>query len=229
MLSQRSPRIPPLPGPRGRAAAIGLAGCLLMMLAAPGCSGPSTAHPAVGKRVGNVPLVAISDRSRLPPTFTGRVTLLNFWGTWCMPCRRELPGLVRLADRLRSEPAFQLVAVSCGSRGGDDPDKLAAVTNAFLAEQRLALDAWGDPTGRTRLIFSESLGFAAFPTTYLVGPDSRIRRVWTGYRAGDEAEMARALVAVLKEATEATEATPGTGAAAVTPPEAGFAAAAAAR
>jgi thiol-disulfide isomerase/thioredoxin len=170
-----------------------------------GCEAPAPAHPAVGRTVGNLPLLSLTDRSRRPPTFAGKVTLLNFWGTWCMPCRRELPGLVRLADRLRSEPIFQLVAVSCGSRGGDDPEKLAAVTNAFLAEQRLALDAWGDPTGRTRLIFSESLGFAVFPTTYLVGPDARIRRVWTGYRPGDEADMARELVAVLKEANALEE------------------------
>ena len=57
-------------------------------------------------------LSALADPTRRPPTFAGRVTLLKFWGTWCPPCRRELPGLVRLADRLRSEPAFQLVAVS---------------------------------------------------------------------------------------------------------------------
>ena len=165
-----------------------------------GCDGPGPAHPAIGRAVGNLPLVSLADPARRPPTFMGKVTLLNFWGTWCMPCRREMPGLVRLAERLRSEPAFQLVAVSCGSGRGDDPDELARVTNAFLMDQRLALDAWADPDGRTRLIFSSSLGFNAFPTSYLVGADGQIRNVWVGYRPSDEADMARAVVAALKAA-----------------------------
>ena len=105
-----------------------------------GCDGPGPAHPAIGRAVGNLPLVSLADPARRPPTFMGKVTLLNFWGTWCMPCRREMPGLVRLAERLRSEPAFQLVAVSCGSGRGDDPDELARVTNAFPTSYLVGAD-----------------------------------------------------------------------------------------
>jgi thiol-disulfide isomerase/thioredoxin len=169
-----------------------------------GCDGPTPAHPAVGRTVGNLPLMALADPSRRPPTFAGRVTLLNFWGTWCPPCRRELPGLVRLADRLRGEPAFQLVAVSCGGRAPEDMPALMASTTAFLQEalspsQRSAIEPWADPDGRTRMIFSASFGFEAFPTTYLIGPDAKVRQVWVGYRSRDEADIARAIVAALKE------------------------------
>jgi thiol-disulfide isomerase/thioredoxin len=170
-----------------------------------GCEGPATSHPAVGRTVGNLPLVSLSDPARKRPTFAGRVTLLNFWGTWCPPCRRELPGLVRLADRLRSEPAFQLIAVSCGGRAPEDMASLSESTNAFLREavspsQRSAIEPWADPDGSTRLLFSASFGFDAFPTTYLVGPDATIRQVWVGYRSRDEADIARAIVVTLKEA-----------------------------
>ena len=74
-----------------------VAAVALLLVIGPGCSGPSPSHPAVGKRIGGIPLVSIADPSRPAPTFTGRVTLLNFWGTWCPPCRRELPGLGRIA------------------------------------------------------------------------------------------------------------------------------------
>jgi thiol-disulfide isomerase/thioredoxin len=171
----------------------------LFAILMPGCDGAAPGHPAVGRSVGSLPLVSLADRSRPPPAFSGRVTLLNFFGTWCMPCRRELPGLARLAERLRSEPAFQLVAVSCGAGGPDDPDRLAALTSQFLAEQRLAIDAWADPEGRTRVIFQAAYGFDSFPSTYLIGPDGRIRAAWSGYRQRDEADMARAVVAALKE------------------------------
>lgn len=176
--------------------------CLLPLWA--GCGGSTPSHPAVGRAVGNLPLVSLSNPPRRTPSFTGRVTLLNFWGTWCPPCRRELPGLVRLADRLRSEPAFQLVAVSCGGSIPEDMAELSAATTAFLAEslnpvQRTAIDPWADPDGRTRQIFSASFGFNAFPTTYLVGPDATVRQVWVGYRSRDEADIARAIVGLLKE------------------------------
>jgi thiol-disulfide isomerase/thioredoxin len=170
-----------------------------------GCDGPTPPHPAVGRTVGNLSLTSLADPTRRPPTFTGRVTLLNFWGTWCPPCRRELPGLVRLADRLRSKPVFQLVAVSCGGRAPENMAALTESTDAFLKEavspsQRSAIEPWADPDGRTRMIFSTSFGFEAFPTTYLIGPDATVRQVWVGYRSRDEADIARAIVAALKEA-----------------------------
>jgi len=182
-----------------------LAALVAWLSFAVGCSGPEPPHPAVGRTVGNLNLVSLADPTRQPPTFVGRVTLLNFWGTWCPPCRRELPGLVRLADRLRSEPVFQLVAVSCSP---EDMATLTESTNAFLKEavspaQRSAIDPWADPDGRTQMIFSASFGFDAFPTTYLIGPDAKVRQVWVGYRSRDETDIARAIVAALKESAQA--------------------------
>jgi thiol-disulfide isomerase/thioredoxin len=151
----------------------------------------------VGKTLGPLPVAPLADLTAAPPALAGRVTLLNFWGTWCPPCRRELPGLVRIATSLATEPRFQLVAVSCGS-GGNDSD-LRRETTAFLAARQLAIAAWGfaDPLATT--LFASAYGLEAFPTTYLVGPDARVRRVWTGYRSSDEADIAAAIVAILKE------------------------------
>jgi cytochrome c biogenesis protein CcmG/thiol:disulfide interchange protein DsbE len=184
-----------------------------------GCQHSSPPHPAVGRRVGPLPILPIATlvgrdaASRpAPPRLDGRVTLLNFWGTWCPPCRRELPGLARLAGRLASEPRFQLVAVSCGA---GDADEIALETVDFLARQRFVppLEAWvfGDGLGAT--VFSQAYGLAAFPTTYLIGPDGRVRRVWEGYRPRDEAEMAAAIVELLKEPAAATAGEPAAAAA----------------
>ena len=181
------------PGSRAR---FGLAALTCITLA--GCGGSPT-HPAVGRVVGDLPLVSILKPSRAAPTFTGKVTLLNLWGTWCPPCRRELPGMARIAARLADDPRFQLVAVSCGGGGRDDLEEITATTVEYLAEQRLAIDPWADPDGMTRVILAESLGFGAYPTTYLVGPDATVREVWTGYRSRDEGDMARAVVEALKE------------------------------
>jgi cytochrome c biogenesis protein CcmG, thiol:disulfide interchange protein DsbE len=162
----------------------------------PGCDSPQ-GHASVGRPVGQMPLVSLSDPSAPPPAMTGKITLLNFWGTWCPPCRRELPGIARLAALLADEPRFQLLAVSCGPGGPDDLDEIRSSTQAFLTKQKLDLDTWADPDGFARMTVAETLGFNAFPTTYLIGPDGLVRAAWVGYRPRDEADMARAILELL--------------------------------
>ena len=69
-------------------------------------------------------------------------------------------------------------------------------------------EMFADPDGRVRMIFSASFGFEDFPTTYLIGPDATIRQVWVGYRSRDEADIARAIVDLLKEAKAVPAAPP---------------------
>jgi hypothetical protein len=76
------------------------------------------------------------------------------------------------------------------------PGSMIAVLG--LDRERIAIEPWCDPRGLVRMLFSEAYGFEAFPTTYLIGGDGRIRRVWAGYRNRDEAEIAAALVEALK-------------------------------
>jgi len=171
-------------------------GIAVVAIGVVGCDPPGRGHPAVGRGVGPLPVVSLGDPRATPPALAGKVTLLNFWGTWCPPCRRELPGLVRLATTLADEPRFQLVAVSCGT---DDIDELAATTAAFLVEQKLPLRPWGFADPPARSLFATAYGLEAFPTTYLIGPDARVRQVWVGYRSRDEADIAQAVLRLLKE------------------------------
>jgi thiol-disulfide isomerase/thioredoxin len=169
------------------------AGCVILPA---GCAGnPSPNHPAIGRVMGPLPIVSVAADPLPTPKLFGKVTLLNLWGTWCPPCRRELPVLVRLAARLASEPGFQFVPVSCGS--GDYED-LAADTRGYLARNNLPVTAWAFPDPVSASVFASAYGLQAFPTTYLIGPDARIERVWVGYRPRDEADMAAALVEALK-------------------------------
>lgn len=178
-----------------------LAQGLLLAIFLVGCNpnASSVNHTSVGKLVGQLTLEPLGMQSQAVPRFEGKITLLNFWGTWCPPCRRELPGLVRIASRLSKEPRFQLIAISCGTQSSDDLSQIKEGTNQYLHEVHLSLDAWSDSSGNTRRTFLESMGFDSFPTTYLIGPDARVRNVWIGYRGRDEADMAREVVALLKE------------------------------
>ena len=152
----------------------------------------------VGKSVPKISLVSL-DTGDESLTLSGKITLLNFWGTWCPPCRQELPGLARLASRLTNEPRFQLIAVSCGGGNRDDLDQLRSETEAFLASTRIALSPWADPTGDTRLRFTKAFGFRAFPTTYLIGADQKILAIWTGYSPSVETQIAQSVARSLKQ------------------------------
>ena len=152
----------------------------------------------VGKSVPKSSLVSL-DTGDEPLTLSGKITLLIFWGTWCPPCRQELPGLARLASRLTNEPRFQLIAVSCGGGNRDDLDQLRSETEAFLASTRIALSPWADPTGDTRLRFTKAFGFRAYPTTYLIGADQKILAIWTGYSPSVETQIAQSVARSLKQ------------------------------
>lgn len=175
---------------------------LVLAAACAGCDAGRRDHPAVGRTLGDLPLVPLG-REAGPVTLAGKVTLLNFWATWCPPCRQELPGLARIASRLADEPRFQLVAVNVGSGGTEESATLAADTRTFLAARDIAIEPWtfADPLGR--LTISTVLGLEGIPATFLIGPDGRIRRVWVGFRGGDEAAMARDVFTLLKESSPA--------------------------
>jgi len=129
----------------------------------------------------------------------GRVTLLNFWGTWCPPCRAELPHLVELRQRFAGQKAFQLLAVSCPSVGDDDAASLKEETAAFLKRMKLDLPTFHDPDQTTLDKISPVIAFDGFPTTLLLDRHGVIRAVWVGYWSGIEAEMERHVGMVLDE------------------------------
>lgn len=70
-----------------------------------------------------IPDLAFTDgqgRARTLHEWRGRTVLLNLWATWCVPCRREMPALDALQDKLGG-PAFEVVAVNIDTRNPDRP------------------------------------------------------------------------------------------------------------
>ena len=94
----------------------------------------------------------------------GQVVLLDFWATYCPPCREEMPWLVELSNELEPK-GVQFVAVS-----HDDPDDRAALVNAY-AKKVPGLErytAYGDP------FVSGTYRVEALPTLYVIGRDGKI-------------------------------------------------------
>ena len=118
----------------------------------------------VAKSPLKVPDLAFQDAGGKPlslANWRGRTVLLNLWATWCVPCRKEMPALDALQQKLGG-PDFQVVAVNIDTR---DPDK----PKAFLKELGIdKLAYYADPTAKT---FQDlkAIGRAfGMPTTLLV-------------------------------------------------------------
>ncbi|MBR0858577.1 TlpA disulfide reductase family protein [Bradyrhizobium liaoningense] len=102
----------------------------------------------------------------------GRITLVNFWATWCAACRLDLPMLARLAG---SRPdRLDIVAICTDTR---DPRKIRNFLGG-LAVQNLAcfVDAHGTAAEASAAMFS----LVGMPITYLVGTSSRVEGYITG-------------------------------------------------
>jgi thiol-disulfide isomerase/thioredoxin len=118
----------------------------------------------------------------------GRVVLINYWATWCPPCRREMPSMERLSQALQSE-AFSVLAVNVG----EDADTIDAFTSQLDTELSfpILLD--------TRSRAMQAWQVAGLPTTFLVDKQGRIVASAIGGREFDHPEIIRAIRELLGE------------------------------
>lgn len=120
----------------------------------------------VAKSPLQLPELTLRDADGKPLTLAhwrGRTVLLNLWATWCVPCRKEMPALDALEQRLGG-PGFEVVAINIDTR---DPDK----PKSWLKEvgvQKLAY--YADPTASTFQDLKAVGRAFGMPTTLLVDP-----------------------------------------------------------
>ena len=116
----------------------------------------------------------------------GQVVLVNFWATWCGPCRQELPHLNSLYDKYRSS-GFVLLGVNI-----DDDPRLAT---ALAAKLGLRFPVLLDNDKRVSRVYDMS----AMPATLLIDRDGRVRYIHRGYRDGVEKTYEEQVRSLLKE------------------------------
>ncbi len=122
-----------------------------------------------GQRMFDLAFADPQGRATSLASFRGRVVVLHFWGSWCAPCRRELPDLQRLVDSLagRSDVAFILLQAR----------EAGAVSRRWAEAQKLRLPlsdsgAKGDEDAQFRLAGGRGIAdrevAARFPTTFVL-------------------------------------------------------------
>ena len=94
--------------------------------------------------------------------YRGKVTVVNFWATWCSPCIEEIPSLNRLREKMSAHP-FQLISVNYAQE--------APQVKAFLKKVQVDFPVLIDDDGRETAKWK----VIAFPSTFVIGPDGQIR------------------------------------------------------
>ena len=98
-------------------------------------------------------------------SYRGETVVLNFWGSWCAPCRAEAPALASLARQLQHN-RVQFVGVDIR----DEPDS----AQAFMQTFNVGYPSLSDPNDQIALAFHATVPPAAIPTTLVIDRDGRI-------------------------------------------------------
>jgi peroxiredoxin len=116
----------------------------------------------------------------------GQVVMINFWATWCGPCRQEMPLLAQLHDKY--EPlGFIMLGVNV------EPDSAAAV--AWLKNVPVNFPILFD----TDSAVAGRFGVEGMPSSVLVDRNGQVRYIHRGYKPGDEAKYADMIRSLVKE------------------------------
>ena len=128
---------------------------------------PALAQPHTGFAAPNFALTSTQGESFTIANLKGKVVLINFWATWCPPCRAEMPA-IDAAYRVNKDAGFVVLAV--------DQMESADVVNAFGAKYNLSFPLLLDGNGAINRQYLVS----ALPTSFFVDRNGVIRDMMIG-------------------------------------------------
>lgn len=131
-------------------------------------------------------LKSLKDRNLSLKEFRGQVVMINFWATWCGPCRQEMPALNALYQKYR-QAGFVLLGVNVDSETAN----AVRMASKLKAGYPILFDTDKQISAQYRV--------GAMPTTVLIDRDGKVRYVQKGYVAGIEDKYQTQIRELLKE------------------------------
>ncbi len=127
-------------------------------------------------------LTSVDGRSLRLSDLRGQIVLLNFWATWCPPCRAELPDLEAIYRQDGVPHGLTVVGV--------DVEESAGLTQAFAKQYGVTFPLLPDPDGK---VSDHLYAVRALPTSFLIDRAGNVRYTWVGEQtwAGIESRLAR--------------------------------------
>lgn len=125
---------------------------------------------SIGRPAPDFTLPRLNGESVSLHDYREKIIFLNFWATWCLPCRKEMPSMEKLYQTLKGEP-FEILAVSIDSSGAD-------VVAPFMADYQLSFPALLD----TDAIVMRRYNVNNIPQTFIIDKEGVIVSKFIGSR-----------------------------------------------
>jgi thiol-disulfide isomerase/thioredoxin len=136
---------------------------------------PSAAANAIPPAVERIPSFIIKDisgREISPATLRGKVVLLDFWATWCPPCRKEIPHFNQLYAKYRDQ-GLMIVGLALDENAAD----VTAFSRQLAIEYPLAL--------ASKEVQQQFGGIEVYPTAFLVDREGAVIKKYLGFTYPD--------------------------------------------
>jgi len=164
-----------------------LSAAVLMMT---GCKKKDeTAVVAEVRETKPVPEITVNSLKNEPVKLSqlkGKVVLLNFWATWCPPCREEIPSMMKLNSAMAGKP-FQMLAVSIDEGGVPEIE-------SFFKSSGLSLPAYTDPAGAA----AKTYGVTGVPESFIIDRNGILVKKVIGPLAWDSPDTIAFLEGLMK-------------------------------
>lgn len=111
----------------------------------------------------------------------GKVILLNFWGTWCPPCRKEIPDFISLYEKHKDE-GLEIIGITLSS---GDAGKIKKFVDDWNMNYTVLTDIEGNETQIVTQRYGEAIGqpITGIPTTLIINREGYIVKVYVGPRS----------------------------------------------
>ncbi len=144
---------------------------------------PGIRHYTEREKAPDFSLPDTTDKTHNIKDYKGQVVILNFWATWCVPCRKEMPSLKKAWARLRAE-GVQLLGVAI-------KDDFKDVTE-FKKHHNLEFPLPMDPKGN----IASNWAVMAVPTAYVIDTNGRVAMRVIGGSEWDSPELINSIIAL---------------------------------
>jgi peroxiredoxin len=176
-----------------------LALCTLLLFFSCRTEAQNSVSPDIAKAFANAEIPVVRQRAdpvdfSLPllngetaglSAYKGKVVLLNFWATWCPPCRAEMPSMETLYQRFKDQ-GLEILAVN----GGEDN----ATVQKFLQNNRYSFPVLMDTKNEVNRLY----GIEAIPTTFILDKEGKIIARIVGSLRWDNSKIIAAIETLLK-------------------------------
>jgi peroxiredoxin len=159
-------------------------GALVLSLALSSAS--TIAKPVTGEKSPDFTLKSRDGGNMKLSEQRGNIVLVNFWASWCGPCREELPAFEELYQEYQ-DMGVEILAVNV--------DDEAEKANVLLQDIEVSFPVLFDTSGEVSKLYDVN----AMPTTVLVDRDGNVRLLHPGYRKGDEKKYEKAIKMLMRE------------------------------